>query len=362
LYNLLVMTKALIMLSGGVDSSVAAALLLNAGYEVSAVTFQLFDYAGDENSPGASYFAKAFENAIQVAKILGIAHSTWDIRREFQKSVIDPFISAYLSGRTPNPCVWCNQRIKFGLMLDRAFALGFDYIASGHYARLLGDATGYHLYRGIDRAKDQSYFLWGLEAKSLPHLLFPMGELTKTQAREYARKLGLPSASADESQEICFIPDGDINSFIRRSAHPKAGIIADTKGNLLAKHQGITDFTVGQRRGLGLGGGQPKQYVLSLDGETGKVIVGDEQELYHHSIKVGQANAFSCNFSQIPTDLLGQIRYRYPPTPAKLTILNNTSFRADFASPVKAPAPGQSTVFYQQEELIVGGIIEQILR
>lgn len=305
--------------------------------------------------------AKALDNAIQVAKILGIAHSTWDIRKEFQELVIDPFISAYLSGHTPNPCVWCNPRIKFGLMLDRAFALGFDYIASGHYARLLNDANGFHLYRGIDRAKDQSYFLWGLPAKSLSHLLFPMGETTKIQAKEYARKLGLPSASADESQEICFIPNGDIGAFIRRSAHPKAGIITDNKGNFLAKHQGITDFTVGQRRGLGLGGGQPKQYVLSLDGETGTVIVGDERELYHQSIKVSQANGLGSNLSQIPTDLLGQIRYRYPATPAKLTILNSNSFRADFSSPVKAPAPGQSAVFYQQEELIVGGIIEQIL-
>jgi tRNA-specific 2-thiouridylase len=357
------MAKVLIMLSGGIDSSVAAGLLLNAGHQVSAVTFKLFNGDQGESPSPTSYFSSAtLNNAVQVAKTLGIAHFIWDIKEEFQKKVVAPFISSYLAGRTPNPCVWCNQRIKFGLMLERALALGFDYIASGHYVRLLRNAHGFHLCRGVDRTKDQSYFLWGLPAKALPQILFPMGEMTKTQTKEYAKKLGLPGASAKESQEICFIPDGDIGTFIRHRASPKAGVITDSGGNLLAEHQGITDFTVGQRRGLGLGGGTPKHYVLSIDGESGRVTVGSERELYHQSIIVTQANAPGRHLDRIPTDLLGQIRYRYPLTPAKLAILGKTSFQADFASPVRAPAPGQSAIFYLREELIVGGIIDRVLK
>jgi tRNA-specific 2-thiouridylase len=348
--------RVVVGMSGGVDSSVAAALLVEEGFEVVGVTMHL---AGNDSRCCSLDDA---DDARRVADRLGIRFYVANYKDRFREEVMLPFADAYLAGRTPIPCVACNRRFKFHHLLNRARALGADAVATGHYARVEADAEGRapRLLRAVDEDKDQSYFLFDLGPEQLAHVRFPLGRLRKNEVRARARRLGLATAEKPESQEICFVPDGDYARAVeelRPGALPGPGEIVDGEGRVLGRHAGIHHFTVGQRRGLGLGGGGPR-YVTTLDAPRNRVVVGGADAVRVSAARVG---CVSWTRGVAPADTLRarvRIRHRHPGADARVSLDGSAAAVVRFDQPVAALAPGQAAVFYRGDEVLGGGWIE----
>jgi tRNA-uridine 2-sulfurtransferase len=355
--------RVLAALSGGVDSAVAAALLVEAGYEVIAISMLL---AGNvEGHDGGCCSIDDFQDARRVAEQLGIPYYVLNLKDAFRSRVIDVFTSEYLHGRTPNPCLLCNRDLKFDLLWQRARELDAHFVATGHYARVTYDrqSDSYQLLRGTDQRKDQSYFLFTLSQAQLARTLFPVGHLTKNEVRDKARTLGLRVAEKPESQDICFVPDGDYARFIeqRLSAEQvKGGEIVDDNGQVLGTHDGIHRFTVGQRRGLGIGGLAEPRYVTHLDAQSGRVVVATKDRLGARGLLAKEVNWIAG--AQTEATKAGvKIRYRHPALPARITPQEDGKAVVWFDTFSPAVTPGQAAVFYDGERVLGGGWIEKAL-
>lgn len=355
--------KVLMAMSGGIDSTVAAILLREQGYELVGVTFRTFDNISRaclEKEKGCCSVDSLFE-AKRMAEEMGFEHRILDIRREFRETVIGNFIDEYLHGRTPNPCVLCNSNIKWGKLIDLADELGCDYLATGHYARIGHRDGRYYLRKGVDALKDQTYFLWTLTQDNLARTLFPLGELTKPEVRKIAFDHGYEKLSKKgESQEICFIPDNDYRAFLRQEVEGYAekygpGDFVDTSGKKLGTHRGFPNYTIGQRKGLGIALGQP-MFVVAIRPEDNTVVLGKKEELQGKTFYVKQVNAMK--YAPIPDGLevTAKIRYRNEGGAACL-YPEGDRLRVVFRDTMDSITPGQSAVFYQEEDVVGGGII-----
>jgi tRNA-specific 2-thiouridylase len=356
-----------VAMSGGVDSSVAAALLKDEGYEVIGITMNLFSLpkeACTSEDLRSCCGWKAQEDANRVASVLGIPHFVVDFRREFEKSVIDDFCLEYRRGRTPNPCIRCNRFIKFDLFFERARRLGAEFIATGHYARIDFDpSTGRRLLKkGLDAAKDQSYFLYSLTQTELSRTLFPVGGHTKDEIRRLAAGLGLPVAQKKESQEICFIPDNDYPAFLK-NRFPEAfrpGPIVDLAGTIIGKHGGIAHFTVGQRKGMGIAAPRPL-YVVAVDTERNTIVAGENEDLYKRRLEATELNWISMEKLDEPKALRARIRYKHAEAQARVIPRDDGRVLVEFERPQRAVTPGQAVVFFNGECVAGGGLIDRAL-
>jgi tRNA-specific 2-thiouridylase len=356
--------RILVAMSGGVDSSVAAALLVEQGYDVVGATMKTFCYSGSTANSKTCCGLDGITDARRVADALGIPHYVFDVEEDFTRNVIDDFVTEYARGRTPNPCVRCNSNTKFKDLMERGRLLGCDGIASGHYVRIEHTpGTTSALYRGLDASKDQSYFLWGLPTAMLPLLHFPLGDLTKIEVRERARALGLVTAEKPESQEICFVPTGDYRDLLEKrleSRHPalEPGRIVNRDGEVLGEHSGYANFTVGQRKGLGGGFGEPL-YVIEIRANSREVVVGTADEGGSAGAEISEINWLA---TPPPEDspIHVQIRYRAAAVAATLRSSSATVSLA-FDEPQRAVTPGQSAVFFSGERVLGGGRIERAL-
>jgi tRNA-specific 2-thiouridylase len=351
----------LVAMSGGVDSSVAAALLVEQGHRVIGVTMKTFCYSEREGPSQTCCGLDGIMDARRVADRLGIPHYVFDVEKDFTRDVIDDFVAEYAAGRTPNPCVRCNGNTKFRDLLKRGAALGCDAIATGHYARMGVDLAGDPaLLRGLDRNKDQAYFLWGLPREILPRLLFPLGELTKPEVRERARELGLSTAEKPESQEICFVPTGNYVDVLEErlpADHPAlaSGRLVTPMGDVVGEHDGYARFTVGQRKGLGGGHGQ-RLYVLGSRPEAREVVVGGWEDLHRSELAVMEMNWLTAP-SRPGDRVCIQIRHRSPAAEAEVVAAEAGEVRVRFHHPQRAAAPGQSAVVFAEERVLGGGRI-----
>lgn len=350
-------------LSGGVDSATAAALLVEQGHRVVAMTMRLYDARGTAASSGGRCCGpRDVEDARAVAAHLGIPHYVVDLAAEFGAAVVDDFVEAYLAGETPNPCVKCNQHIKFTPLLQRARAIGADVLVTGHYAQIVDDRGDHQLRRGLDAGKDQSYFLFSMPVEELPSVRFPLGGLTKDEVRAHALRLGLPNAAKPESQEICFVPDGDHAGFVAAAALkrgrplPMAGEIIDDRGAVVGRHEGTHRFTIGQHRGLGnLASREPgaKRYVTSIDPLRGEVRVGPRELAERRELVLRDLRWLSPPRTSLDASL--QVRHRGTPIAARCTIEDDRATVA-LAEPTVA-APGQAAVIYAGDRVLAGGWI-----
>ena len=344
------MQTTAVAMSGGVDSSAAALLLLEEGRELLGLTLCLFE-GGEEGADAAAAAAQ-----------LGFPHRTLDMRREFQSGVIDPFVRAYEGGRTPNPCVLCNRAVKFGALLRKAEELGCARLATGHYARTGYDAGSgrWLLRKAAHRAKDQSYVLAMLTQEQLSRALFPLGELSKEEVRAIAARAGLASARKGDSQDICFIPDGDYGAFLRRYTgrdYPP-GPYLDEGGTALGRHTGIVDYTVGQRRGLGVSSNAGRLYVKELRPGDNAVVLSDNASLFARTLTATGLNLIPCARLDGPVRLWARIRYRMEEQPCTVEQTGEDAVRLTFDSPQRAITPGQTAVFYDGETVVGGAVIE----
>lgn len=353
------MARVVVAMSGGVDSSLTAALLKEQGVDVVGIMLQIWPEYESTPHLGGCCSLSATEDARRVAEKLGIPFYLLNFQEIFQQEVIDYFVQEYSQGRTPNPCIMCNQRVKFRALLKRALELDATYLATGHYARVSHQVNGRHLLRrGEDDSKDQTYALWGMTQFQLAHTIFPLGEYTKEQTREMAKKRGLKVFDKPDSQEICFIPDDDYGRFLKEH-HPdlvKPGPILDTDGKRLGSHLGLPFYTIGQRRGLGIALGKPI-YVVGLDPERNAVIVGEDSEVFGSGLIADQLNWISLSKLVEPIEVMAQIRYNSPPATAILYPLKDGQVKVSFSERQRAITPGQSVVFYQKEVVVGGGII-----
>lgn len=351
-----------VAMSGGVDSSVAAALLVESGYRVVGFTMRLWN--------GEERFAEkmpccnieAAKDARKVCDIIGAVHYTVDMRESFRREVLEQFKSEYLAGRTPNPCVRCNSLIKWGYLWEKIRSVGLDRLATGHYARLeTNGEKSMRLLKGLDPLKEQSYFLWQIPRTLFDTTLFPLGDKTKPEVRAIARRLNLPVAAKKESLEICFIPNNDYRAWLK-TEQPDiessfyAGEMIDVSGKVLGLHAGYHLFTIGQRKGLGLGGGR-KLYITAIDPDTRCVQVGEENELRQSEFSVASLNILSEDLFDNPLKLEVKIRYRDPGVPASVERIGKDRVLVSTLEPVKAVTPGQSAVFYDDDHVLGGGII-----
>lgn len=357
--------RVVVAMSGGVDSSVTAALLQQQGYEIIGVTMNLFSlarkYCRSESLRSCCGW-KAVEDAHHVATILGIEHNIADLRKEFEQKVISDFSQEYARGRTPNPCIRCNQFIKFSDLMKRAGKLEAEYLATGHHARILYDEqTGkYLLKKGKDPEKDQSYFLYPLTQKQLSRSLMPVGHLTKEEVRQKAQKFGLPVAKRPESQEICFVLNNDYSGFLRQRIPDafRPGPIIDPENKVLGKHKGIATYTIGQRRGIGIASPHPL-YVLEIQSEKNLVVVGTNQQLYRKRLLASQIHLISDQKMKRPMAVKAKIRYKHKEARALLNPLDSGMAIVEFEKPQRAITPGQSVIFYDEDVVLGGGIIEK---
>lgn len=353
------MTKRVVVaMSGGVDSSVAAALLKEQGYEVIGLTMHHWDGCAKESSGEPSQSNLAVSEAEKIARQLQIPFYSVNFESDFRQQVISRFCSDYFSGRTPNPCAVCNKKIKFGLLLDKALELGADYLATGHYVSVADQAGQLFIGKGADRNKDQSYFLFSLSQKQLSRCLFPLGTLTKQQVREQALRFGLQIDQRDESQDICFIPDGNYIDFLEQQPdfNPMPGDIVHVSGKVLGRHQGIYRFTIGQRKGLGIGWTEPL-FVVGLDLTKNQVVVGEKQHLGATGMRVEQC-CWSIAPPAEPFSTNCRIRYRHTEAAATIEPLSSTTVKVTFAQPQTGITPGQAAVFYRDDLVIGGGWIQ----
>jgi tRNA-specific 2-thiouridylase len=365
--------KIAVAMSGGVDSSAAAAILKEQGHELVGFTMQLWDQRRginvDENGdelPSRCCSLDDVYDARRVAEELGFPFYVLNLERDFERDVVQPFVTSYLNGETPIPCVSCNSRLKFASLDRLAASLGCEKVATGHYARVEFDGATkrYKLLCGLNRQKDQSYFLWELTQDQLSRALFPLGEMSKPEARDAARQHGLAVAEKKESQEICFVPDGDYAGFIDRYLEaedetervPGAGEIVDTAGRVIGGHTGIHRYTIGQRRGIGIADERPL-YVISLEAEKNRVTVGSREELLSREFTAAGVNWISLEDPREPVQAEVRIRYRHMPALASITPLADHRVQVIFDEPQRAITPGQATVFYRGDEVAGGGWI-----
>ena len=350
-------TRVVVAMSGGVDSSVAAYLLAQRGYDVLGVTMRLWsDDDPDTAGHRGCCSLDDIEDARRAAAAIGIPHYVLDVRREFRAHVMDYFIGEYRKGRTPHPCIACNDRIKFDFLLRRAEALGAAFVATGHYARIACADGAHRLLRGVDGSKDQSYVLFGLAQEQLRRVLFPVGEYGKAEIRNIAAEAGLHLANKADSQEICFIPQGDYREFLRNEVVPQPGELVDTRGRVLGEHPGIEFFTIGQRRGIGVATGE-RLFVTRIDPESRRVVLGGADDLLAQRVGVGAVRYASGNPPHGPVRVHAKVRYSTPPLPGTLEPDEDGAvFRFD--APQRAITPGQAAVFYDGDEVIGGGYIE----
>ena len=353
--------RIVVAMSGGVDSSVAAALLAEQGHDVIGLSMQLYDQTSGDRTFGSCCTLDDLNDARRVARTIGIPHYILNFERQFDEQVVSNFVREYTAGRTPIPCAHCNSGLKFATLLTRAQGLAAEAVATGHYARVERDAgTGrVGLKRGIDAAKDQSYFLFSLTPDQLVHAVFPVGDRPKDEVRAIARRLGLPVADKADSQEICFVPDGDYADFVARHAPEDVpgGAIVDERGEVLGQHDGIHRFTIGQRKGLGLSGAGTALYVLELRPAARQVVVGPKAALERTTL-----TASDVNWIAAPTGascrLDAQIRYRHRAAPARVEPLAANRVRVEFETPQVAITPGQAVVFYDGDTVAGGGWID----
>ena len=351
--------RIVVAMSGGVDSSVAAALLALQGHEVIGLSMQLYDQRGEEKF-GSCCSLDDLYDARRVATALGFPHYIVNFEKQFRETVVDNFVQEYAAGRTPIPCAHCNSDLKFSTLLERAQGLGATHVATGHYAQITSASDGrWQLRRGADPDKDQSYFLFSLTQQQLGGALFPVGALPKHAVREQARSLGLAVAEKPDSQEICFIPDGDYASFVARRdpSVTRGGVVVDESGRELGAHGGIHRFTIGQRKGLGLASPMPL-YVLKIDASEQRVTVGPRSSLERTAFEIGDVNWIAGTVPSGWVRALAQIRHRHTAAPGRVRALPGRGDEFEFDTPQPAITPGQAAVFYDGDVVLGGGWIE----
>lgn len=351
--------KVLLGMSGGVDSSVAALLLLKAGYDVTGMTMRLRpDAYMQQSASGGCCSLDDIDDARRVCYQLGIEHLVLNFTEQFERDVIQYFAGQYAAGRTPNPCIACNRHLKFDAMLQKARLLGYDYIATGHYAVIEQNSAGRWLLKKAPASKDQSYVLYSLTQDQLAHTLMPLGAYTKPEARRMAEEAGLRVAHKPDSQEICFVPDGDYAGFIERSMGKQlpTGNFVTAKGEILGKHKGIVHYTIGQRKGLGLSMGHPV-FVSGIRPESNEVVIGESEDLFKTVLYAHKLNLMSRERLEGPLRVMAKIRYNHRGAPCTVEPLEEDRIRCVFDTPQRAITPGQAVVLYEGEYVLGGAVI-----